>query len=195
MKKTIITGITGASGSIYSLNFIKHAAELGVDLRIVITEMGSAVFKHETGMTLTDALMRLDLHESNSCAVKIYDNNNMFSDIASGSYKTDGMVVLPCSTKTLSGIANGYSASLLERAADVVLKEKRPLILAVRETPLNLIHLKNMTAAAEAGAVILPASPGFYNKPKTIDELLDFMTGKILDQLKIEHKLKTVWEE
>jgi 4-hydroxy-3-polyprenylbenzoate decarboxylase len=195
MRKIIVTGITGASGSIYALNFLKHAADLGVDLRVVITEMGAAVFKHETGTTLTDALMRLDIHESNGSAVKIYDNNDMFAEIASGSFKTDGMVVLPCSTKTLSGIANGYSASLLERSADVMLKEKRPLILAVRETPLNLIHLKNMTAAAEAGAVILPAAPGFYNRPDTIEELLDFITGKILDQLKIEHKLKTVWGE
>lgn len=195
MRKIIVTGITGASGSVYALNFLKHAAELGVDLRVVITEMGAAVFKHETGMNLTDALMSMQIHECHSCAVKVYDNNDMFAEIASGSFKTDGMVVLPCSAKTLSGIANGYSASLLERAADVMLKEKRPLILAVRETPLNLVHLKNMAAAAEAGAVILPAAPGFYNKPETIEELLDFMTGKILDQLKIEHKLKTVWGE
>ena len=194
MKKTIVTGITGASGSIYALNFLKHAADLGVDLRIVLTETGAAVFKYETGMTLTDALMRLDIHACNSCAVRIYDNKDIFADIASGSHKTDGMVVVPCSMKTLSGIANGYSASLLERAADVMLKERRDLILAVRETPLSMIHLKNMTLAAEAGAVILPASPGFYHKPETVDDLADFITGKILDQLGIEHKLKTVWE-
>jgi 4-hydroxy-3-polyprenylbenzoate decarboxylase len=195
MKKTIITGITGASGSLYALNFLKHAAELEVDLRVVITDMGASVFRHETGMTLTDALMRLDIHEGNTGPIKIYDNNDMFADIASGSYKTDGMAVLPCSMKTLSGIANGYSASLLERAADVTLKEKRNLILAVRETPLSIIHLKNMTLAAEAGAVILPAAPGFYHRPKTIDDLADFITGKILDRLGIEHKLKTVWKE
>jgi len=193
MSKIIITGITGASGSIYALNFLKHAAASGIDLRVVITEKGELVFKHETGMTLTDALIRLDIHERKSCSVKIYDNNDMFADIASGSYKTDGMVVIPCSMKTLSGIANGYSSSLLERTADVMLKERRDLILAVRETPLSMIHLKNMTLAAEAGAVILPASPGFYNHPAAIDDLADFITGKILDQLKIEHSLKTVW--
>jgi 4-hydroxy-3-polyprenylbenzoate decarboxylase len=195
MKKTIITGITGASGSIYALNFIKHAAALKIDLRVVVTEMGASVFKHETGMTVSEAAAKYKIPAGGPEGIRIYNNNDMFADIASGSYKTDGMVVIPCSMKTLSGIANGYSSSLLERAADVMLKEKRRLILAVRETPLSLIHLKNMTSAAEAGAVILPAAPGFYHKPETIDDLADFMTGKILDQLGIEHKLKTVWNQ
>lgn len=194
MKKKIIVGVTGASGSLYALNFLKHAADLGLDLRIVITETGAAVFKHEIGMTLTDALMRFDIHACNSCAVRIYDNNDIFADIASGSHKTDGMVVIPCSMKTLSGIANGYSSSLLERAADVTLKERRQLILAVRETPFSLIHLRNMTAAAEAGAVILPAAPGFYHRPETVEDLADFITGKILDQFGVKHDLKTAWK-
>jgi len=193
MKKIIITGITGASGSIYALNFLKHATALGIDLRVVVTEMGGAVFKHETGFTIADAISNFTIPKGVTGKIKIYDNNDMFADIASGSYKTDGMVVVPCSMKTLSGIANGYSSSLLERAADVILKERRDLILAVRETPLSLIHLKNMTGAAEAGAVILPAAPGFYHKPATIDDLADFITGKILDQLGIEHSLNTAW--
>lgn len=195
MKKVIITGITGASGSIYSLNFIRHASALGIDLRVVVTETGAAVFKHETGMTVGAAMQEITSQTGCADLIKIYDNNDMFADIASGSYKTDGMAVIPCSMKTLSGIANGYSSSLLERAADVILKERRPLILAVRETPLSIIHLKNMTNAAEAGAVILPATPGFYNHPSTIGDLADFMTGKILDQLGIEHTLDTVWRK
>ena len=193
--KTIITGITGASGSIYALHFLKHALGLGIDLRVIITEMGSAVFKHETGKTFDEAVNELKDATGYSGMINIYNNKDMFADIASGSYKTDGMVIVPCSMKTLSGIANGYSSSLLERAADVMLKERRDLILAVRETPLSIIHLKNMTHAAEAGAVILPAAPGFYNKPATIDDLADFITGKILDQLKIKHTLKTVWKK
>lgn len=191
MAKRIIIGITGASGSIYALNFLKHAAALEIDLRVVITEMGSAVFRHETGMTVAEAAGEIKAPGG----IRIYDNSDMFADIASGSYKTDGMVVVPCSMKTLSGIANGYSASLLERAADVILKERRSLILAVRETPLSIIHLKNMTSAAEAGAVILPAAPGFYNRPSSISELADFISGKIFDLLKIEHGLGTEWKK
>lgn len=194
MKKTIITGITGASGSIYALNFLKHASSMGISLRIIVTPNGEAVFKHETGMSFSDAVMSLDIHAGDTGDIRIYDNSDMFADIASGTHKTDGMVIVPCSMKTLSGIANGYSSSLLERAADVILKEKRNLILAVRETPLSLIHLRNMVSAAEAGATILPAAPGFYHGPSSINDLADFITGKIFDQLGIEHTLNTVWK-
>ncbi len=194
MSRTIITGITGASGSIYALNFIRHAASLGADLRVVATETGSAVFRHETGVSISEAVDRIIESSGKQAKIRIYDNRDMFADIASGSYKTDGMVVVPCSMKTLSGIAGGYSSSLLERAADVMLKERRDLILTVRETPVSLVHLRNMTLAAGAGAVILPASPGFYHHPSAIDDLADFITGKILDLLKIEHSLGTEWK-
>lgn len=195
MGRTIITGITGASGSIYSLNFLKHASALGIDLRVIVSRTGAAVFEHETGKTVSVAVSELVEPHGTAGKISIYDNSDMFADISSGSYKTDGMVVVPCSMKTLSGIANGYSSSLLERAADVTLKERRNLVLAVRETPLSIIHLRNMTLAAEAGAVILPAAPGFYNHPSSIGDLADFITGKILDQLKIEHNLDTVWKK
>ena len=122
-----------------------------------------------------------------------YNAGDLSAPIASGSVPIDGMVVVPCSAKTLSGIARGASASLIERAADVSLKEQRPLVLVVRETPLNLIQLRNMTAAAEAGAVILPAMPAFYQKPQTFDDLGDFIAGRICNMLRIEHQLFPPW--
>lgn len=191
MKKKIITGITGASGSIYALNFITRSAELGVEILLVCSQTGRDVFRHETGEDIADAAEII--RKRYKSRISMYDNHDIFSDIASGSYRTDGMVIIPCSMKTLSAVAHGASSSLLERAADVTLKERRPLILTVRETPLSLIHLKNMTAAAEAGAVVLPASPGFYHGPTTIDQLADFITGKIFDMLRIEHTLNTRW--
>ncbi len=191
MNKTLIIGITGASGSIYSLNFLKHASAIGLNIKLVATATGAAVFKYETGSELAETVSAMN---SSGGSIKLYDNSDMFADIASGSSKSDGMVIVPCSMKTLSGVANGYSTSLLERAADVTLKERRPLILTVRETPLSLIHLRNMTLAAEAGAVILPAAPGFYHRPLTLDDIADFITGKILDHLEIEHNLKTSWK-
>ena len=194
MKK-IIVGITGASGSIYALNFLKHITSLGLHSTLVVTDTGDAVFRYETGQTIAEAVRDLDVLAGVSGKIRIYKNTDMFADIASGSHKTKGMVVIPCSMKTLSGIVNGYSSSLLERAADVTLKEGRKLILVVRETPLSLIHLNNMTKAVEAGAVILPASPGFYHRPQSINHLADFITGKILDRIEIEHNLNTEWKK
>jgi len=187
MKRDLILGITGASGSIYAAGFMRHAMRLGAHLRIVASETGEKVFRHETGLSVREA--------ADSCGGRftLYDNTDMFADIASGSCRTDAMVIVPCSMKSLSSVAHGASGSLLERAADVMLKERRPLVLAVRETPLSLVHLRNMTAAAEAGAVILPASPGFYHRPETIERLADFITARILDQLGIEHDLNTAW--
>jgi len=192
--KRIIAGVTGASGSIYAKNFIKHAAFSGIDLRVISSNMGESVFKHEIGEPLADYVREIKSMPGCAGDIKVYDNSDMFADIASGSFKTDGMVIIPCSMKTLACVANGITGTLLERAADVTLKENRKLILAVRETPLSLVHLRNMTLAAEAGAVILPAAPGFYHKPLTIDDLADFLTGKIFDQFNIEHGLDTAWK-
>jgi len=192
--KRIIAGVTGASGSIYAKNFIKRATYLDLDLRIVASDMGASVFKHETGESISDFVKKVKENPESSGSIALYDNSDMFADIASGSCRTEGMVILPCSVKTLACVANGIAGTLLERAADVTLKEGRKLILAVRETPLSLVHLRNMTLAAEAGAVILPAAPGFYHSPASIDELADFITGKIFDQLNIEHGLNTAWK-
>ncbi|HOP29497.1 MAG TPA: UbiX family flavin prenyltransferase [Spirochaetota bacterium] len=193
MKK-IIAGVTGASGSIYAKNFIKRAAYLGLDLRLIASDMGASVFKHETGESISDFVKKVKKSPECTGSITLYDNSDMFADIASGSCRTEGMIILPCSVKTLACVANGIAGTLLERAADVTLKEGRKLILAVRETPLSLVHLRNMTLAAEAGAVILPASPGFYHSPASIDELADFISGKIFDQLNIEHGLDTAWK-
>ena len=192
--KRIIAGITGASGCIYAKNFIKHAASMGLDLRIIASSTGESVFRHETGGTLADYIKDIKSMPGCSAEIRVYDNSDMFADIASGSLRTEGMAIVPCSMKTLASVANGFSGTLLERAADVTLKENRKLVLAVRETPLSLVHIRNMAAAAEAGAVILPAAPGFYHNPLTIDDLADFVTGKIFDQLGIEHGLDTAWK-
>lgn len=192
--KRIIAGITGASGSIYAGNFIRRAAAIGIDLRLVASDMGASVFKHETGESVADFVRGIKSGAECKGDITLYDNSDMFADIASGSCRGEGMVIVPCSVKTLGCVANGIAGTLLERAADVTLKEGRKLILAVRETPLSLIHLRNMTLAAEAGAVILPAAPGFYNAPETIEDLADFITGKIFDQLNIEHGLDTAWK-
>lgn len=193
MKK-LIAGITGASGSLYAANFIKRAAVTGVDLSLVASDMGASVFKHETGTSIQDFVREIQSRKDYAGNITLYDNSDMFADIASGSCRREGMVILPCSMKTLGCIANGIAGTLLERAADVTLKEGRKLILAVRETPLSLIHLRNMTLAAEAGAVILPAAPGFYHKPESIEDLADFITARIFDQFNIEHGLDTAWK-
>ena len=127
-------------------------------------------------------------------ATRFYPIDNMTSRVASGSFHTDGMVVIPCSMKTLGGIANGYSDNLLLRAADVTIKERRPLVLVVRESPLSLIHLENMVRVTRAGAVVLPAMPAFYHRPKTVDALVDQVVGKVLDILGIDHQLFRRWD-
>jgi 4-hydroxy-3-polyprenylbenzoate decarboxylase len=186
--KSLIIGITGASGSIYAKNFIINSLKYGIDLHIVASPMGEVVFAHEMEQSLDDFLQNL------SGNFKKYQNNDMFAPIASGSFKTDGMVVIPCSMKTLACISSGLSDSLLQRAADVSLKERRKLILVLRESPLSIIHIRNMLAVSESGAIVLPASPGFYHKPQTIESLADFISGKIFDLLGIEHDLSTSWK-
>ncbi len=192
MRKKIIVGITGASGSIYGKNLIEKMSSMEIDLHTIVSEKGEEVFEYETGTGFASFIEKL---KSGNPSAVIYqeDNRNMFSKIASGSFEIDAMVILPCSMKTLSALANGYSSSLLERAADVSLKEKRKLIIAPRESPVSSIHLRNMLRLSDSGAVVMPASPGFYTHPETIDDLADFITGKILNSLSIEHDLPTDW--
>lgn len=177
--KRIIVGITGGSGMIYAKHFL-DALEGNAEVHLVISDGARLVASYED--------VNLDGYPF------IYeDNRKIDARIASGSFRYDAMVVVPCSMKTLSAIANGYAASLITRAADVALKERRKLILVPRETPYNRIHLTNMLAANDAGAIIMPASPPLYNHPKTIDDLADMMAARILDHCGIEHDLGTRW--
>ena len=166
----------------------------GHGVHLVLSKYGRYLLREELGFrpdqeTLTEFLIRLYGEEITAGTLREYSVADQSSAIASGSFDTDGMVIVPCLIKTLSGIAHGHAENLIERAADVVLKERRRLIMVVRETPLNLIHLRNMTAVTEAGAVVLPAMPAFYQQPQTFDDLGDFIAGRICSLLGIQHAL------
>ncbi|MBN2330372.1 MAG: UbiX family flavin prenyltransferase [Candidatus Aenigmarchaeota archaeon] len=184
MQKRIIVGISGASCICLGVRMLETLRKAGAETHMVVTETAKRVLKEETG---------LSYGEAEKLADKSYDSHDFFAAIASGSFRTDGMVVVPCSMKTLGGIASGNSSNLLLRAADVMLKERRRLVLVVRETPLNLIHIRNMETAALAGAVILPPMPACYTKPETIDDLVTHVLGKVCDQFGIDIGYKR-WE-
>ncbi len=196
-----IVGISGASGAPYVRRVLQVVANSDHQLDLVVTQSGAKVLEVEEGVNLTGEvgvdygeLSRwLDYDMAKRDGFQWHHAANVAADIASGSCHVDGMLVAPCSGGTLARIANGMSQSLLERAADVTLKERRRLILMTRETPLSLIHLRNMTAVTEAGAIVLPASPGFYNNPDTIDDLIDMIAGRILYHLGLESTLLQVW--
>jgi len=188
--RTIIVGLTGASGSIYGLRLIEELVKLDFKIHIVATDTAKKVITYETGHVLEDFIAKLGSLDSN---LILEDVDNFFAAIASGSYKTMGMIIAPCSMGTLAGVANGISSNLLIRAADVCLKERRPLIILARETPLGIINLENMLKLTQAGGMIFPASPGFYSKPETMDDLINFMVGKVLDSLDIENTLFEKW--
>ena len=182
--KRLVVGITGASGSVYALRLIDVLREQGIELHAVITDSGQRVLDYECGMTMEELSQRVDV---------LYPNTDVGAAIASGSFRMDAMVVLPCSMKTAGAIAHGVTDDLLTRAADVTLKEGRRLLLVPRETPMHEIHLENLLRLARAGAVIMPAAPGFYHRPETLDDLVNMMVGKILDRLGIEAELFTRW--
>ncbi len=176
----IVIGITGASGSIYAKSLIEYLCKLqkenNLKIDVIFTETGKEVAIHETGSDFTSDF-----------SVNIYQNNDFYVPFASGSSTADALVVIPCSMGTLGRIAHGSSDNLICRTADVVLKERKKLILVTRETPLNLIHIKNMELVTLAGGIILPASPSFYLKPQTIDDLINSVVHRIIDLLGIEH--------
>ena len=196
-----IVGISGASGAPYVRRVLQVLVNSDHQLDLVVTQSGAKVLEVEEGVKLTGdvgadlgELSRwLDYDMASRGSFQWHDAANVAADIASGSCHIDGMLVAPCSGGTLARIANGMSQSLLERAADVTLKERRRLILMTRETPLSLIHLRNMVAATEAGAIVLPASPGFYHNPESIDGLIDMIAGRILYHLGLESDLLQVW--
>lgn len=185
-RRKIIIGITGASGVIYGIELLKELAKRDLETHLIISESGKENITLETEYAVGDV---------ESMADKVYDNVDLSAPVASGSFLTDGMVVAPCSIKTLSGIANSYSDNLIVRAADVSLKEKRKLALLVRETPLHKGHLQLMAMAADMGAHILPPVPAFYHQPKTIEDLIHQTIGKVFDFFGIEHDLYKRWKE
>ncbi len=186
MPKRIIVGISGASGVIYGARLLEVLKDTDYETHLIISESGKLNFKIETQYKPADI---------ESMADRAYDHKDMAASLASGSFITQGMVVIPCTIKTLSGIANSYNENLIVRAADVCLKEKRKLVLVVRETPLHKGHLRLMTMAADMGAHILPPVPSFYHQPKSIEDIIDQTIGKIFDYLGIQHDLFKRWGE
>jgi len=181
----ILLSIGGASGSIYGIRLLEELSKAGAEVHLIVTDGAKKIIEHETDYTIKELKKTAEFY---------YDNSNMFSGPASGSFNLDAMVVVPCSMKTLSAIANGNGDTLSSRAACCFLKEERKLILVIRETPLDLPGIKNLLSAKQAGATILPAMPGFYHKPKKIEDIVNFIVGKILDQLKIKHSLFKRWK-
>lgn len=186
--------ITGASGMPYADRLLRFLAETGHAVNLLISNPGWTVLKQELGWPETNWDKRGELiRERYGSLVTYYENDDWFSPVASGSAPSSGMVIIPCSMGTIGRVAAGISSTLIERGADVCLKERRKLILVVRETPLGLIHLENLTKLAQAGATILPASPSFYHQPKSIAELVDFVVARVLDHMGIAHSLVAPW--
>jgi len=180
----ILLSIGGASGCIYGIRLLEELIKSDVEVHLVVSDGAKKILENETVYNYDD------LNEkANSC----YENYDLFAAPASGSFHLDGMIVAPCTMKTLSAIANGYGDTLTSRAASCSLKEGRKLVLVIRETPLDLPSIKNMLTAKQSGAVVLPAMPGFYHKPKTIADLVDFVVGKTFDQFNIRHSLYKRW--
>tara|TARA_Y100000588_G_scaffold139216_1_gene152996 strand:- start:41 stop:643 length:603 start_codon:yes stop_codon:yes gene_type:complete len=195
----ITVGVTGASGGIYALRTLRGLLMIGDDVDLIVSEFGWLILREECGFegkqsAFGEFLQDLYGTEVEKGSLAIHSSGNLAATVASGSFKSRGMVVVPCSMKYLSGIAHGTASNLIERAADVTLKERRPLILVPRETPMNLVHLRNMTACAEVGAAIVPAMPAFYQKPETFEDLADFIVGRIFNLLGIEHEMFPSWK-
>jgi 4-hydroxy-3-polyprenylbenzoate decarboxylase len=182
----IVVGFSGASGIIYGIRLLEILHSINIQTYLIISEWAKKNIEIETDKTLEYVKSLSSIN---------YDNFKLDASVSSGSFLHDGMVIVPCSMKSLSSIANGYDDTLISRAASVTLKESRKLILVPRETPLSRIHLENMIKLQDAGAIILPAMPGFYHRPSTIDEIVDHLVGKILDQLKIKHDLFSRWKD
>jgi flavin prenyltransferase len=196
--KSIAIAITGASGALYATRTLAALLAEGLHVELVVSDYGRRLLRDELGEAASiDRLMTfLDEkygHNVSRGSVTVHNNRDLGATIASGSHGCSGMAIVPCSMKTLAGVAHGLSRNLIERAADVMLKERRPLVIVPRETPMSLPQLKNMVLCAEAGAMILPAMPAFYQLPKTLDDLSDFMAGKILSALGFEHALYPQW--
>jgi flavin prenyltransferase len=198
-RRSIVLAITGASGAIYAVRTIAALLERGWHIELVVSDYGRRLLRDELGDAASiDKLVPFLASKYgpvvHNGTITTYSNKDLGARIASGSQGCQAMVVVPCSMKSLAGIAHGLSRNLVERAADVMLKERRLLIIVPRETPMSLPQLKNMVLCAEAGAMIMPAMPAFYQMPHTLDDLADFMAGKILSALGLEHELYPAWK-
>ena len=180
----IVVGISGASGAIYGIRLLEELKKHDVETHLIISEWAEQTIRYETDLAPDDV---------RALAHVCYDAHNMAAAVSSGSFPHDGMVVAPCSMKTLAAIAAGYTDNLISRAADVALKERKKLILLTRETPLSLIHLRNMTTVTEAGAVVMPPVPGFYNRPSSLDDVVNHSIARVLDHLQIGNDLTNRW--
>ncbi len=189
MKKLIVA-VTGASGSAYFLRLMELLTLQELELHVIASEQGRKVLQYETGVDLEE---QAELWNRGKAKIIMEDNSNLFSAVASGSYRCDAMVIIPCSMSTMAEIANGVTKTLLTRAADVMIKERRKLVLVPRETPLSTIHLKNMYELSKLGVTILPAMPGFYGHPGTVEDIVNFIAGKTLDCLGIENDSYKRW--
>ena len=181
----VLLSMGGASGSVYGIRLLEELNKADVETHLIISSGAKKIIEHETNYNLSDLKKLSDFY---------YENNDMFAGPASGSFILDAMIICPCSMKTLSAVANGYGDTLSSRSAICQLKEERKLVLVPRESPLDLSSIKNMEKAKLSGATILPSMPGFYHKPKKIEDLVGFIVGKILDQLDIKHSLFDRWK-
>ena len=182
--KRIIVAITGATGVVYGVRLLQTLRSAGVETHCLISDAGVLNLHQELALKRKDAEAFADV---------VHNVRDVGASIASGSFQSDGMIIAPCSMKTLAAVAHGLSDNLITRAADVVLKERRRLVLMVRETPFNLAHLRNMTAVTEMGGIIFPPLPGFYHRPTSIDEMVDHTVGRVLDLFSVEHQLTPRW--
>lgn len=197
MERSFIIAITGTSGPIYGLRLIEELLRHQSRIYLIISTQAFSIIRMETGIDLEgeseDEVQRKVQEHFSSSNIRYYSEYNLSAPISSGSFIVDGMLIVPCSMKTLSGVANGYASNLIERAADVTIKEGRQLLLAPREMPFSAIHLENMLKLARMGVRIAPPVPAFYHKPKDIDDMVGFVVGKILDVIGIRHGLFTRW--
>jgi 4-hydroxy-3-polyprenylbenzoate decarboxylase len=182
--KRLIVGITGASGAIYGVRLLEQLRELPVETHLIATRWARVTIEHATGRSFADVRALADV---------AYSEGDQSAAVSSGSFVTDGMIIVPCSMKTAGAIAAGFAHNLVCRAADVVLKERRPLVLAIRETPLHSVHLRNLATLSDLGAVIAPPVPAFYARPQSIDELVDYTVVRLLDQLGLHMEATSRW--
>jgi 4-hydroxy-3-polyprenylbenzoate decarboxylase len=184
VERRVVVGITGASGAIYGVRLLEHLRELPVETHLVVTRWARVTIEHETGRSFAEVRDLADV---------AYAEGDQSAAVSSGSFITEGMIVAPCSVKTVAAIATGFAHNLVCRAADVMLKERRPLVLAVRETPLHAVHLRNLLTLSELGAVIAPPIPAFYAQPQTLDDVVDQTVVRLLDQLGLHEDVPTRW--